>query len=112
MIKLSKRESEACRWISSAVKEAGGRAYLVGGCVRDALLGIAPKDVDMEIYGLEPERIESILSRRFRFEVVGKSFGVWILKGYDIDVSVPRRERKVGEGHKSFEIECDPFLPV
>ena len=112
MIKLSKRESEACRWISSAVKEAGGRAYLVGGCVRDALLGIAPKDVDMEIYGLEPECIESILSRRFRFEVVGKSFGVWILKGYDIDVSVPRRERKVGEGHKSFEIECDPFLPV
>lgn len=88
----------------------GGRAYCVGGCVRDALLGVEPKDVDVEIYGLDAEKIERILSKKFRFEIVGKSFGVWILKGLDIDVSMPRTERKTGIGHKAFEIVGDPFL--
>lgn len=82
----------------------------MGGCVRDSLLGCASKDVDIEIYGLAPDKIERILGRKFRVEVVGKSFGVWILKGCDIDVSMPRRERKSGEGHKQFEIEGDPFM--
>ncbi len=53
-----------------------------------------------------------MLSRRFRFEMVGKSFGVWKIKGFEIDVSIPRRERKTGEGHKAFDIECDPNLSV
>lgn len=82
MLKLSKSDADACRWISAAAKEAGGRAYLVGGCVRDSLLGKPPKDIDIEIYGLTPAMVEKTLSRRFRFEMVGKSFGVWILKGF------------------------------
>lgn len=112
MLKLSKSDADACRWISAAAKEAGGRAYLVGGCVRDSLLGKPPKDIDIEIYGLTPAMVEKTLSRRFRFEMVGKSFGVWILKGFCIDVSVPRTERKTGEGHRAFDVECDPFLSV
>ena len=112
MIKLSASDADACRWISSAALEAGGRAYLVGGCVRDGLLGVQPKDLDIEVYGLTPPQIEKMLSRKFRFEMVGKSFGVWILKGFHIDVSVPRTERKTGEGHRAFDIDCDPFLSV
>ncbi len=103
-------DAQACKYVSTAVRDAGGRAWLVGGCVRDKILGIKQKDFDIEIYGLQPEKIEEILKRKFRVEIVGKSFGVWILKGFNIDVSAPRRERKTGEGHKAFEIECDPFL--
>lgn len=101
---------DGIKYIASEAARFGGRAYYVGGCVRDSLLGCASKDVDIEIYGLAPDKIEGILGRKFRVEVVGKSFGVWILKGCDIDVSMPRRERKSGEGHKQFEIEGDPFM--
>lgn len=106
------RTKKACEFIAKHALEMGGRAYCVGGSVRDALLGIAPKDVDIEIYGLEADAIENMLSQRFKIEVVGKSFGVWILKGYDIDVSMPRSERKTGVGHKAFEIEGNPFMSV
>lgn len=112
MFKLSRRDESACRHIFDSVREKGGRAYFVGGCVRDWLMGVEPKDLDIEIYGIEPDVLEEILSRKFKFEIVGKSFGVWILKGYDIDVSIPRRERKTGEGHKAFEIEGDPYMSV
>lgn len=104
------KSKRACEFLAREACAAGGRAYCVGGCVRDALLGVEPKDVDVEIYGLEAEKIERILSKKFRFEIVGKSFGVWILKGLDIDVSMPRTERKTGIGHKAFEIVGDPFL--
>lgn len=104
------KSKRACEFLAREARAAGGRAYCVGGCVRDALLGVEPKDVDVEIYGLDAEKIERILSKKFRFEIVGKSFGVWILKGLDIDVSMPRTERKTGIGHKAFEIVGDPFL--
>lgn len=110
MLGISGKNIDACKRICELAKERGGKAYLVGGCVRDALLGAVPKDIDIEIYGLTPTQIEEMLKGNFRFEMVGKSFGVWIIKGYDIDVSIPRTERKVGEGHKAFDVECDPFL--
>lgn len=109
-MQLDPKSGEACKFIFNAVREAGGRAYLVGGCVRDWLLGIEPKDIDVEIYGIESDRIEKILKSKFRIEMVGKSFGVWILKGLNIDVSMPRRERKTGEGHRAFDVEGDPFM--
>ena len=104
------RNIKNCQYIASAVAREGGRAYYVGGCVRDFLLGKNPKDTDIEIYGLSADKIEAILRKKFRVEIVGKSFGVWILKGCDIDVSMPRRERKCGSGHKAFEIEGDPSM--
>ncbi len=110
MSRIPTDNAKNCEYIASCVASEGGRAFYVGGCVRDSLLGKTPKDIDIEIYGLSAEKIEAILKRRFRIEVVGKSFGVWILKGCDIDVSMPRRERKSGEGHKAFEIEGDPNL--
>lgn len=110
MTNLDPRHQKACDYICKAAKDAGGRALLVGGCVRDWLLGLNPKDLDVEIYGLPPKKIEEILRKKFHVEMVGKSFGVWILKGYHIDVSIPRRERKTGEGHKAFDVECDPMM--
>ena len=89
------------------MKALGGRALLVGGCVRDELLGIENKDVDIEVFGIAPEKV---LAKYPQADTVGKSFGV--IKLGDIDVAFPRRETKLGEGHKGFKIECDPTLSL
>jgi len=90
--------------------EAGGRPLIVGGSVRDALLGIPAKDIDMEVYGLEPRAIEAALRREFSVVSVGAAFGVLKIKGHPIDVSLPRRENQIGSGHRDFAIEGDPHM--
>ena len=79
---------------------------LVGGCVRDDLMGIEPKDWDVEVYGVEPSRLREILDSFGRVDAVGEAFTVYKI-GRDLDVALPRRERKVGRGHKGFVIEGD-----
>lgn len=95
--------------LSRAVRDAGGRALLVGGCVRDELMGLQPKDWDLEVYGVAPERLREILDGFGPVNVVGEAFTVYKL-GPDLDVSMPRRERKSGRGHRAFVIEGDPSM--
>jgi tRNA nucleotidyltransferase (CCA-adding enzyme) len=97
--------------LARAVREAGGRALMVGGCVRDRLMGRGVKDWDVEVYGVEPERLRGLLDRLGRVNIVGEAFTVYKL-GRDLDVSIPRRERKTGRGHRSFYIEGDPSMSV
>src|SRR2546423_15293947 len=97
--------------LARAVGDAGGRALLVGGCVRDRLLGRAVKDWDVEVYGVEPARLRELLDRQGRVNVVGEAFTVYKL-GRDLDVSGPRRERKTGRRHRGFFIEGDPAMCV
>lgn len=97
--------------LSQAIREAGGRALLVGGCVRDELMGVEPKDWDLEVYGVAPERLREILDQFGPVNVVGEAFTVYKL-GLDLDVSMPRRERKSGRGHRAFVIEGDPLMSV
>src|SRR5688500_5566004 len=97
--------------LASAVRDEGGRALLVGGCVRDALLGNSAKDWDLEVYQLAPERLRELLDRFGPVNVVGEAFTVYKL-GHDLDVSIPRRERKSGRGHRAFVIEGDPSMSV
>ncbi len=88
-------------------------AYLVGGCVRDALLGIDQKDFDLEVFGLSYETLARVLSNWGRTDLVGRSFGVVKLStrsGHVFDFSVPRRDSKVSPGHKGFTVEFDPGL--
>src|SRR4051812_10018116 len=101
--------SEKVLPIALAVREAGGRAMLVGGCVRDELMGIPHKDWDVEVYGIEPEKLREILDCFGEVIIVGEAFAVYKL-GNDLDVSIPRRERKVGKGHRGFVIEGDPHM--
>ena len=101
---------ERCVFIAEVVKRAGGEAYLVGGCVRDAILKIPPKDVDIEVFGLESEKLEALLKEYFSVSLVGKAFGVLKIKGHEIDVSLPRRESKHGSGHRGFHVESDPHM--
>ena len=97
--------------LAQAIHEAGGRALLVGGCVRDQLMGAEPKDWDLEVYNLEAARLREILDQFGPVNVVGEAFTVYKL-GKHLDVSIPRRERKSGRGHKGFVIEGDPSMSV
>jgi tRNA nucleotidyltransferase (CCA-adding enzyme) len=96
--------------IARAVRDAGGRALVVGGWVRDRLMGLAGKDVDVEVFGVPADRLREILSAFGSVNAVGESFTVY--KVGDVDVSLPRTESKTGRGHKGFTVTGDPSLPV
>jgi len=88
-------------------------AYLVGGCVRDWLLGLAPEDIDVEVFGLTYDQLAKVLSRWGATDVVGRSFGVVKLRlptGQTFDFSIPRRESKTGPGHTGFRTAFDPSI--
>jgi tRNA nucleotidyltransferase (CCA-adding enzyme) len=104
------RVSRALERLCRVIAAAGGRALAVGGCVRDAALGVAAKDFDLEVYGIEPLQLEELLARHFAIDRVGKSFGVLKIKGLPIDVALPRRESKAGLGHRAFEVLSDPRM--
>ncbi len=97
--------------IANSVRAERGRALLVGGCVRDELMGRQPKDWDLEVYGIEPARLREILDWFGPVNVVGEAFTVYKL-GPHLDISIPRRERKTGRGHRSFFIEGDPSMSI
>jgi tRNA nucleotidyltransferase (CCA-adding enzyme) len=97
--------------LAQAVGVEGGRALLVGGCVRDLLMGQEPKDWDVEVYGIEPNKLRALLDHIGPVNVVGEAFTVYKL-GADLDVSLPRRERKAGRGHRAFVIEGDPSMTI
>ena len=103
---------EAVREVAEAVRREGGRALMVGGCVRDELLNLEPKDFDIECFGMSAENLQRVLAERFELDLVGVSFGVIKLHHFDIDVAMPRRETKLGLGHRAFEMEYDPDLSV
>ena len=96
--------------IAIAVRDAGGRTFYVGGFVRDKLLGIENKDVDIEVHGIEPEALYHILEKVGDPITYGKSFGVFALRKEDMDIAMPRRERAFGTGHRDFEIDVDPYI--
>ncbi len=97
---------ELARLISSH----GGRALLVGGWVRDGMLGLDSPDLDMEVYGLAPADLEAVLNDHYQLDRMGQAFGILKLRGRNIDVSVPRRETKTGLGHRGFLVDADPNL--
>jgi tRNA nucleotidyltransferase (CCA-adding enzyme) len=96
--------------IARAVRDGGGRALVVGGWVRDRLLGIDSKDIDIEVFGLTAATLHSLLERSGRVEAVGESFQVY--KCGDVDVSLPRRESKAGRGHRGFLVQGDPTMSI
>ena len=96
--------------IARAISAAGGHALIVGGWVRDRWLGLASKDIDIEAYGIEAPDLRRLLERFGRVDAVGESFTVYKLG--DLDVALPRRESKVGRGHRGFEVAGDPWMSV
>jgi len=111
---------EVVRRLCRRVRERGGRAFLVGGPVRDVVLAtLGPEDApepseeaDLEVYGLSPEVLEATLAELGQVRVVGRSFAVLHLttEHGTLEVSLPRRESKTGPGHKGFAVAADPEM--
>ena len=98
--------------IAGDIRSAGGRAFLVGGWVRDALLGKDCRDYDIEVYDLTQDELVPILKKYGRTNLVGKAFGVihLAMKGLSLDFSFPRTESKVGYGHRGFVVHTNEKL--
>ncbi|MDI1243284.1 MAG: HDIG domain-containing protein, partial [bacterium] len=100
--------------LAETIHESGGRAMLVGGCVRDELMNREVTDWDLEIYGVAPSKLRGLLDgfgreQGLELNAVGEAFTVYKI-GSDLDVALPRRERKVSRGHKGFLVEGDPDM--
>jgi tRNA nucleotidyltransferase (CCA-adding enzyme) len=111
---------EQVKDLAKGLAGRGGKAYFVGGCVRDKLLGIhkllgiPTKDFDVEVHKLDPASLRQeieIFSKfnGFTVDEVGSSFTV-LKVGSNLDISIPRIEKKTGTGHRAFEIVGDPNL--
>lgn len=107
---MENRNLRMAEQIARQVAKKGGRTFLVGGYVRDLLMGLDSKDIDIEVHGVRPEELEQILDSLGSRTQMGASFGVYGLRGYDLDIAMPRREEATGRGHKDFKIYVDPFL--
>ncbi len=105
---------ELAKTVAQRVQDRGGRAFLVGGAVRDRRLGRDAKDADVEVFRLVPDVLIETLRDLGRVDDVGKSFGILKLTqaGVTIDVGLPRVDSKVARGHRGFAVAADPNLAV
>ncbi|ASS38334.1 CCA tRNA nucleotidyltransferase [Mogibacterium pumilum] len=109
---MNKIDKEIIEKLAVRVAELGGRAYLVGGAVRDEVMRRPIKDVDIEVHGISETVLEEVLKELGKPLRFGSAFGVYSLAGHQIDVALPRSERKSGAGHRDFEIEINPFIGI
>ncbi len=80
------------RPIIIALKQQGAISYLVGGSVRDLVLRVPVKDLDIEVHGVVPDVLERVLKKFAPVSLVGKKFGVYKLAHMDVDWSLPRKD--------------------
>ena len=103
-------QSEMIRAIAKKAQALGGRALLVGGCVRDGLLDIPCYDIDCEIHGIAPDMLRRMLGEFGEIDETGNAYGIYTIKGMGLDIALPRREKRTGPGHKDFAVTVDPDL--
>ncbi len=101
----------------AVLREAGARPFVVGGAVRDALLGLSVRDFDIEVYGLPEVLFRDLLAGFGRVDTVGQAFSVSKLSGVEgvagaVDIALPRRDSKVGPGHRGIAAVGDPDLSI
>jgi tRNA nucleotidyltransferase (CCA-adding enzyme) len=106
------------------VRSLGLDAYLVGGAVRDELLGLDSKDADFLVLGVDHEELRTLLEPHGRvedLEVAGQRVGLRLwprdkqireLAPSGIELAPPRRERSTGPGRHDFEIVVDSSATV
>lgn len=104
------RNLDMAHKIAEQVKKASGRAFFVGGYVRDHVLNNPSKDIDIEVHNIPVQTLEDILDSLGTRNCIGESFGIYNLSGYDIDIAIPRKEKLVAYGHKNFDVFVDPFI--
>ena len=93
--------------IAKKINENGGRIFLVGGAIRDEILGIENYDEDYCVTGISFDEFKNLFPEA---KIRGKAFPV-----FDIDnkeFAIARKERKIGLGHKNFDIETDKSITI
>jgi tRNA nucleotidyltransferase (CCA-adding enzyme) len=103
------------RRLLEAIRSAGGRPRIVGGAVRDWLRGSPLHDFDVEVFSLPAPLLEGVLRAHGRVDAVGQAFTVYKVTGLEgaddaVDVALPRRDSKVGPGHRGILARGDPDL--
>ena len=101
------KDLEMARRMAGTAAERGGRVYFVGGFVRDGVMGRESKDVDIEIHGMTADAVRGMLGEIGPWKEMGASFGVFGLRGYTLDIALPRRG-----GGKGEDADIDPFMGV
>ena len=96
---MSSRDLAMAKKIAEEAEKLGGQAYFVGGYVRDMLMGDVGKDIDVEVHGLTPDQLKGILDSLGTRLDIGESFGIFGIKGYSLDIAMPRKEKCRGSGH-------------
>ena len=96
---------EMARRIAGMAAGMGGRVYFVGGFVRDGVMGRESGDVDIEIHGMTADAVRGMLGEIGPWKEMGASFGVFGLRGYTLDIALPRRG-----GGKGEDADIDPFM--
>lgn len=90
--------------IVDKLHENGAKCYIVGGFVRDHLLGLESKDIDIELHNISLERAYEVINQIYPSKLVGK-FGVIIPKGIDTEFAIARTEHKQGKKHTEFNVD-------
>ncbi len=106
------RIPDILKQIAVKIDKVDGVPILVGGAVRDYILGQKSKDFDVEVFNIHYSQLIAILKKFGKVSAVGKAFGVLKLsnKGYHFDFSLPRNDIKTGEGHRGFRITTNPTM--
>ena len=86
---------------------AHNRVYVVGGAVRDGLLGLPVQDRDHVVVGATPEEMV-----RLGFQPVGKDFPVFLHPRSHEEYALARTERKTARGYKGFQVHCAPEVSL
>jgi len=97
------------------IKDLNGQIYFVGGIVRDFYCDKISKDIDVVITNIEFHKLITLLKKSGKVNLVGESFGIIKYKAPDcdeVDVALPRTERKIDSGYQGFEVYSDPFLSI
>jgi len=97
------------------IVDKNGKIFQVGGAVRDLYLGKESKDLDIVITGIPSNDLEGILKKYGKVDMVGASFGVIKFTppgGEEIDIAIPRTEKKTGAGYQGFDVSADHTLPI
>ena len=100
------------RQIEQLIRRAGGRTWLVGGCLRDLVLGRQPRDLDLEISGMPPGQLHALLTEHFSAQFVGQAFGVFKLQGLPVDISIPSRMLTDNESAQGLLRQSDPDMDI
>lgn len=96
------------------ILHSGGYVYIVGGCVRDEVMGIqGENDIDVEVYHLTYQQLYDVLARHGHVNTFGQSFAIMQLDCLPhYDFALPRKEKKTGEKHQDFQVMIDPELSL